>query len=398
MFRNFCKHATDLMGLELKSLADVLLAESGSFARAKMGERSSDADDPMAAFFNARPKPPLQFGRQPLPTQEEIFARSRPPRKRPPAAAGDLAVAPAETAAPEAAGGSSGSSRRKGQELASAPAAAEATEEAMPEQRADAPEARKRRRSSSGSSSSSSSSSTCIPDQQARAAAAAAAAAATGGQQQAGVHSVLEAWASAELAAATAEAAAPGAPAAGTADLASQAAPPPPVVADEPTVPHPAVSGLQEAAVPEAPAAGTAVLAQQAAPPPPAVAEEPRVPHPALSQLQATATVAKPWLELAANEINSAAQLGAEPGPEEGAAAQRSWLTELPLAQPPHEARLLRPGDHVILRNCKVASLNDQRGVVEFMTPCGRYHIRLEGRLAGHKLCWVRPRFLILAA
>jgi hypothetical protein len=66
--------------------------------------------------------------------------------------------------------------------------------------------------------------------------------------------------------------------------------------------------------------------------------------------------------------------------------------TSLPFAQRP-----VREGDWVILQCCRQETLNGELGVVEKVHECGRAHVRLEGRLAGHRLCWVRPKHLRLA-
>ena len=51
------------------------------------------------------------------------------------------------------------------------------------------------------------------------------------------------------------------------------------------------------------------------------------------------------------------------------------------------------------LVGCKLASLNNCLAVVEVVTDCGRFHLRLDSPAwSGHKLCWVRKRNLELCS
>jgi len=160
----------------------------------------------------------------------------------------------------------------------------------------------------------------------------------------------------------------------------------------------PAAPAREAAAPSRPPAQAEPVVVEPSQPAVPAVAATGLAAMPAQAQAVPSAAVPKPPPPgVSAVAEPAAAEPAAPPAQASGPAAA------VPSNGPPAQAgiwaadRQFRVGDCVTLENCEHASLNLVTAVIELATKGGRFHLRLEGRFAGHKLCWVRPKNMQLS-
>lgn len=163
--------------------------------------------------------------------------------------------------------------------------------------------------------------------------------------------------------------------------------------------PHPGSSLAPPPGLAVAPAASKRARVERAAAPATEATAAPAAkrPAPAVPAAKPAAPAANQTTPPAASREPPAANRAAPAAPPAAlAACSAASAAASPPADRPAQ-RDLRVGDYVRLTNCKLASLNDVQGVIELRTPCGRFHVRLESPgWAGHRLCWVRRRNLLL--